>query len=167
MEQTRSSRAPRTLQPIMDLADGRYGKTDIERPCSWLNQPTEFPRRPNANLQDSRPGLRRTTARLGSTGVEMSGEMDFRNPLALKLSETQCPIAISALETKTNRHILDTIKDIAAKCSRRPVAVLILPGLFAPSQINPSHLIVARRKMNTTKKTAKNRNGSAEMEKSS
>ena len=57
-----------------------YGKTDIDRLCSWLNRLTEFPRRQNANLQDPRPRFLRTTARLDTTGVQMSDWMVFRNP---------------------------------------------------------------------------------------
>lgn len=46
----------------------------------------------------------------------MSEEMIFAKALqALKLSEAQLPILISALETKQKSHCVTTLKDIAIK----------------------------------------------------
>lgn len=116
MEQTGTAVGTRTTQALMAILDARYGKTDSGRSWSWLNQFTEFVRAPGGNPKYSRARYLRTTTRLGNLGMSTSAEMMFPNATqALKLSEFQLPISLSALGAKENGQTIAELKEIAIK----------------------------------------------------
>ena len=101
MEQTGTSPSSRSVQALMDIRDERFGKTDTERSWAWLNQLTEFTRTHSGNLKDIWARFLRTATRLETLGMKMSAEMIYAKAIqALKLTDTQLPVAISALGTK-------------------------------------------------------------------
>ena len=116
MEPTDANPSSRNVPALITLLDARYAKTDSERARSWLKEFTQFTRKPAENLKDFWPRFQRVNTRLETLPMKMSEEMIFSHALqALKLSETQLPIVISALETKQNSHSVETLKDITSK----------------------------------------------------
>ena len=116
MESTEGSPKPRSLQALIQQLDARYGKTDSERPCAWLQEFTGFALKPSGNLKDFWAMLLRVTTRMQTPNMPMSEEMLFSKALhALKLTETQLPIVLSALETEKNSRRVGCMNDITIR----------------------------------------------------
>ena len=90
----------RSAHALLSQLDGRYAKTDSERSWAWLREFATFSRKHAENLKDFWARLQRVTTRLGTLNMKMSEEMISPRALqALELTESQLPIALSAVET--------------------------------------------------------------------
>lgn len=115
MEPTEGPTETRSVQALIEQLDTRYGKTDSERSWEWL-QFAGFTRKPSGDLKDFWALRLRFATRRQTLNMPMWAEMITPNAMqALKLTESQLPIVLSALETKQNSHIVDILKDLTIR----------------------------------------------------
>ena len=116
MESTDSCPMSRSVDAFIRMLDQRFGKTDSERAFAWLKEFTQFSRKSGENLKDFWARFLRVTTRLEALSMKMSEQVVFSQAIqALKLSESQLPIVLSALETKQCSHSVDTLREITIK----------------------------------------------------
>ena len=101
----------RSIDELIRKHDARYGETDIGCSRAWLPEFASFVRKASGNLKDFLARLLRATTLLQTLDMPMSEEMISPKALqALKLTESQLPIVLSALGTSRNRHIVESLK---------------------------------------------------------
>ena len=99
----------RCVNELMRMIDARYARAEIERRRPWIEEFAEFIRKTNAHYKDFRPLFRRVATRLQTLNVKMGDLVISQKEInAIRITETQLPIAITAMETKNN-----------SKCARK------------------------------------------------